>query len=128
MPRPKAMPRPATYRMDIPGWRPALINDLVGRHPMAIHKRKGRDLKQVATACLVFGVPKATTRRRVRLTISGRYGRFPDDDSPFKSVLDALVRCGALVDDSREWCECDEPRFVRGPRFTVIELEDIPCA
>jgi hypothetical protein len=39
-------------------------------------------------------------RRLVRLTIATPRGRLPDPDGPLKSLLDALVGAGLLVDDS----------------------------
>lgn len=115
----------ALYRIEIPSWRPALANELVGYHHRTIAGRKRRDFEQVHRACLAFGVPKAEGKRRVEIVIAGRYSTFPDPDAPLKSTLDALKRAGAIVDDSAELCTWEVPRFERGPKGTVIILEDI---
>jgi len=86
-------------------------------------KRKDADV--VARACLVYGVPKATGPRRVGLAITGRFRRLPDPDSPLKSCLDALSRAGAILDDDAGRCRWDVPTFARGPKATIITLEDI---
>ena len=115
------------WAIDIPGWTPCLDNRLVGAHPMTVHKLKRRDVEAIGIAALCCGVPRATTRRRVAVTLRDRYGSFPDDTAPWKSLLDALVRNRLLVDDSRRWCELAfPPTFERGPKGCVIELEDIP--
>ncbi len=49
----------------------------------------------------------------------------PDPDNVNKSLRDALVRCGLLVDDSAEWAECTEPEIEKGKKATVITLETI---
>ena len=70
------------------------------------------------------GAPARTTKRRVRLEFFGP-GRLPDPDNLLKSCLDAMVKCGMLVDDSVKWCECSAT-CVRGPLRTLITLEDVP--
>ena len=103
----------------------ALLNELIGRHPGTVARRKRRDAEMVARAALCYRVPRAAGPRRVGLTISGRYGTFPDPVGVWKSLLDALARSGLIVDDAAEWCRCERPVFLRGPRFTVIELTDL---
>lgn len=140
----------AIHRIHIEAWRPALLNELVGRDAHAIHRIKKRDRKIVAQYATLFNVPRvglppetrrqaealgiahriedlAGRRRRVALEIADRYSTFPDDDAPWKSLLDALVQCGLLVDDSREWCETVNPPTYRRARkrSTVITLEDL---
>jgi hypothetical protein len=120
---PGATAGPWTLRID--GWRPALLNELLKLHPMRAHRRKKADADVLAAAGLLYDVPKATAPRRVGLTICGRYSTFPDPDSPWKSLLDGLKRAGLIVDDGASWCRCDQPIFLRGPRYTLIELEDL---
>jgi hypothetical protein len=102
-----------------------LDNELRG-DVMAAHRRKKKDAERVAIAKLVYGVPAATGPRRVSVEIGGRYGRKPDPLAPFKSLLDALTRCGLLVDDDTRYCVPEPARYVRGPKGTVIVLEDMP--
>jgi Holliday junction resolvase RusA-like endonuclease len=69
---------------------------------------------------------KATGKRRVTITIIlGPRQRGADPDAYFKAVGDALVDCGALVDDSRKWVEWMPVRYDRGKNTgCMIELED----
>lgn len=112
--------------MVVPGWRPTLDNDLIYRPRWVASSRKRRDTEVVARAALAYGVPRAAGKRRLTLTIRGRYSTFPDDSAPLKSLWDALVKAELLVDDSREWLEFVwPPTFERGKKETVIALEDI---
>ena len=121
----KVPPRPLRqFCLDIPGWRPVLSNELLGGHHMKAAALKKRDVEQVARAKLVYGVPDATGKRRIRITIRRCKGRIPDPDSPLKSLMDALKQTRLIVDDSARWCECAMPEFVTGPKGTVIEIED----
>jgi hypothetical protein len=115
------------YAITVQGWRPALDNELTRKHWRVKDGLKRRDVAIVAWACRTQGVPTATNRRRVAVRITNRYtSRYPDPLAPFKSLLDALVRCGALVDDSGRWCEVVTPaQYRRGPLATTIELTDL---
>jgi hypothetical protein len=116
---------PGRWTMEVPGWRPVLDNELK-RNPLAAHSLKRRDADQIAIAKMVYGVPNATRRRRLTLSITNRFGRFPDDPAPFKSLWDALVTNHLLVDDSRKWLEMVyPPTYERGAKQTVIILEDL---
>ena len=118
---------PAVYRVAIPGWRPALLNEYVGRHWSVGARLKKRDRKFVGVAVVAHGVPLARCKRRVTLTIVlGPRQRQCDPDAPWKSLLDALKACGALVDDSPDWCEVAPLVIERGARLeSYIELTDI---
>lgn len=111
----------------IPDWRPALANDLAAAgHWAGRARRKRADLQLVAAYCVLAGVPLATLPRRVSLEILGPFRRLPDPDAPWKSVLDALVGCGRLVDDSALWCQLAAPAFEYRPKYaTTITLEDL---
>lgn len=122
----KPGPTETRWTLTISGWRPTLDNQLIYKPWYKARALKRRDARVIAAAALVHGVPKATVRRRLTLTISQPTGTFPDDTAPLKSLWDALVKAGLLVDDSREWLEMVwPPTFVRGPRSTTIVLEDI---
>jgi hypothetical protein len=55
----------------------------------------------------------------------GKRGVTPD--SYFKSLLDALVSAGLLVDDSAKFCELAPTTYERATRrASVITLTDIP--
>lgn len=115
------------WTLEIPGWRPVLDNQLVYVHWATARRRKRADADMLMQAAFALGVPMATRRRRLTLTIRQERGRFPDDTAPWKSLLDACVKAGLLVDDSREWLELSwPPTFERGAKGTVILLEDLP--
>lgn len=116
---------PGRWVLEIPGWRPALDNALVGRHPMVVHRLKTRDARAVHAACLAAGVTRPAGGRRVRLTVYYPCGRFPDGPAPLKSFHDALTRAGAIVDDSDRWLDWSKPAFERGPKGTRIVVEDV---
>lgn len=71
--------------------------------------------------------PIAAGKRRVTITIIlGPRQRGADPDAYFKAVGDALVRCGALADDCKEYVEWAPVVYERGKeRGCVIELEEI---
>lgn len=103
------------------------------------HWTRRRELEQITTATkyLAFeaGIPPARTRRRVTVTIhKTTRSRVTDDpsnrDSRAKSVLDAMVRTGILIDDSDKWLEWGG--VIEGEKrpqvCTVVTLQDVPEA
>jgi Holliday junction resolvase RusA-like endonuclease len=115
------------YEIVVPNWSPTPLNKLLGCHWGTRSRLKRADADLVAVYAMRAGVPRATGRRRVtlRLTLGPRQ-RAPDPDSLWKSLLDALVRAGLLVDDDRFGVELGEVTFERGPEpATVIVLEDL---
>jgi Holliday junction resolvase RusA-like endonuclease len=116
------------WKIEVPLWRPATVNDLTKRsnHWSRAARIKQRDLELVACYSIVAKVPKAIGKRRVGLEIVKARGRFPDPDNVWKSLLDALVLLGLLIDDSAKWCELTPPVFTRGPMTrTVITLTEM---
>ena len=111
-----------TYRITIPNWHPVRINTLLSTHPKGRSRLKRIDANLVAAYGL--RIPRATTKRTVRITIQLEpRQRGADPDNYLKSTLDALVKAKLLIDDSRKWCRCEPVEFVRGKnRQTVIEL------
>jgi hypothetical protein len=112
--------------IDIPRWQPAFLNKLMRVHwrTEARLKRNDRDMLWAH-----YRRPVATTRRRVDLEIrlKATQRRAPDADGVWKSLLDGLVCCDALVDDAQEWCEQGTVTFVRGAAWgTRITLTDVP--
>lgn len=114
-----------TWRVVIDRFQPTKLNQLLSRHWATRNRLKNIDGWVIGLA--VREVPCATTKRRVTLTIVlGPRQRGGDVDAYQKATLDALVACGRLKDDSKEWCEIAPVKYERGPRrATVIELEDI---
>ena len=117
-----------THTITIPDWLPPLIGKSLGGHWSVKHERRRAATKMLTVMAGVFGVPAATTKRSVRLTLHGWPGkrRLPDRDGWDKLTLDALVRSGLLKDDSPAWLEGRmEVEYVRSEsKLTVITLED----
>lgn len=113
------------FKLVIPRWRPALVNELRGHHMHAARLKK-IDANMVAGYVALNRIPKAAGRRRVDLTLVLTTGREPDEDAVWKSLKDALKLCGMLIDDGRRWCEQGNVIFDRGKeRATVIQLTDL---
>ena len=122
-------PSSARWSVLIERWHPTTLNRLMGCHHMEAARLKALDARMVGTYCLQAGVPAAVkVRRRVSLAITlGKGQRGPDKDCWWKSTLDALVRCGALHDDSDRWCELGSIVYLKADeRATRITLEDVP--
>jgi Holliday junction resolvase RusA-like endonuclease len=114
------------YTLDIPRWHPAPLNKLMKGHWSNGHHLKKVDRAMVAA--YASGVPKAEGRRRVSLHIILDKGqRACDPDSYQKSLNDALVHAGMLVDDNRQHVELAPVTFSRDPAAwgTRIMLEDL---
>lgn len=121
----------SSYTVRIPNWMPTSLNKLLGNWRRRARLKKA-DQQMVAVYCHQAGVPKASGKRRVNVTIlqpASTPGRMPDPDNLLKSLLDALVQAGMLVDDSSKWLTQGKVEILREPTVaaleTVIELEDI---
>lgn len=117
-----------THTLTLDRFLPPLLNAVRGRHWRSEHRAK-KDLAGVlaAEAC-AQGVPKATGRRRVSLSLTGwaRGGVLPDLDAFDKVMLDSLVRARLLLDDGEHGLDGRMAvALARGPRRTVIVLEDV---
>lgn len=109
----------------IPDWRPTSLNEMRRVHHIKAWKLKKADERIVGA--YFMGKKKAEAKRRVKIhiTLTGRQ-READPDAYFKSLLDALVKCGMLVDDSNAWCEITTPTYGRALKgSTTITLEDV---
>ncbi len=117
----------AIYRLFVPNWRPASLNQMIGHHWAVKAKAKRIDREMVAGYALLHRVPTATGKRLVSLEIVLKGRQKPtDDDNAFKSVLDALVQCQLLKDDSQAWCKLGNVVYTRhGEPGTTIILEDM---
>jgi hypothetical protein len=115
------------WEVTIPDWHPLSLNQMIGFNKFVVTRRKHKDAGLVGAACLMAGVPRATGKRRVTLTIVlGPRQKGRDPDAFHKSTCDSLRSCGALVNDSKEWVELPPVRYERAMRrSTRITLEDV---
>ena len=132
----------ATHTLTIADWHPTRLNELVGSHWAVAARLKAQDKALVAHYAHDQGVPRATGKRRVGLTIHLRpKQRAGDPDAYWKSLLDALTAAELLIDDNRQHVELSPVEYVRprkkgrrkGPAAnetpfsgSVITLEDMP--
>lgn len=117
-----------TCAITIPNWHPARLNQFAGRHWSVGHRLKFQDRSMVMVYAKLHNTKLATVKRRVSLVIVLEPGkRRPDADAYWKSLLDALVSCGQLVDDGPKWCEIGSVTYERGERGSRIILEDMEC-
>lgn len=111
----------------ITDWHPVRLNQLLNCHWGTRSKLKKQDRELIRFYAGFFAVPPAKGKRRVSLVLTlAPKQRAGDPDAFFKGLLDALVNCGLLVDDNRQWVELGTVEFVRGKtRQTRIVLEDL---
>ncbi len=131
-----AVPTPGTHRIEILLWKPCALNKLLYARNWAIREKlKKADAKVVADCASLHQTPPCTGKRRVSLEIvlQGRQQE-ADIDAYLKTVLDALVNCGMLIDDKAKFVEWGGVKYTRGPAQwgqttvpwgTAIVLEDI---
>lgn len=123
----QALP-PGGMTVTIPDFLPLSINEMLRMKPGHRSRVLKAEGELVAGYFIQARIPHATTKRRVHLTFAapeGRGEKVGDPDARLKSLLDYLVRAGALVDDSAKWVETPPPTLERGKKRTVIVLEDI---
>lgn len=114
-----------SWRVEIPDWTPPTVNDLLRGHWVKKYRLKKAAAKLVAGYCVLAGVPEADGPRKVSLRLEGwPAGNLPDPDNLWKVLLDSLVSCRRLIDDSSEWCELGDVEVLRSKRRrTVILIE-----
>lgn len=112
----------------IDNWHPCRLNELIHAHWAKAARKKRIDRDILALAVAGAGVPAARGKRRVGLEITlGPRRRAADPDAYWKGLLDGLVHCGALVNDSPAWVELLPVQYLRGGRnATVLFLADVP--
>lgn len=127
MPGPQPLTVTGRWEVVVPLWRPASLNELLAAGPYGANRLKKRDLEFVRVYAWLAGVPRASGPRRVSLEITVPKGqRRWDPDAFWKSLLDALVRDGKLVDDGPKWCLNGPVSYVRGEELlTKIIIEDV---
>jgi hypothetical protein len=111
-------------------WQAHLCNALVAAEGMAYAQRH-----LIATSGL-YGAKglesnrtqaRATTVRILRLVPSDQHFIRDDDNLVFaaKQLVDALVQCGLIVDDARDWCERPIPTQAVSPdgtHWTIVQV------
>lgn len=114
----------AMWSLVLPDFVPTPLNKLM-RGKIRDRIRLGKaDRDVVAYYFRESSIPEATSKRRVGITV-WMTGNLMDPDAPLKGLLDSLKSCGALVDDDAEHLEIGSVAILRGPRRTVIVLEDL---
>ena len=110
----------------LPGWHPTRANVLLRVHWAKRSRLLGQDQQTVGILGRQQGILKAEGKRRVSLII--QHARTaPDPDALLKSLFDALVKCGYLIDDKGQWCEIGSITFEKAKaKGMVITLEDLP--
>jgi Holliday junction resolvase RusA-like endonuclease len=112
----------------ISGWRPHTLNQLMRVHWSKRRKAKASDAMVIAAELHRAGMPKAECPRELEVVwvVGPHPDQAPDPDNIWKSLLDALVSCGALVDDCRHFCRLRYLRFERSDAKGIkIRLKDV---
>lgn len=113
----------AMHEIIINDYHPTTLNKLMASHWAVANKLKKRDKVEIRYAS--NHVPKALGKRRVELIIElGKGQRGADPDAYSKTVGDALVAAGLLVNDSHKWVEWSPVQYERGKKKTTIRLYD----
>lgn len=112
--------------ISIPNFVPVSVNRVIRKHWAARRQRLREDADLIAGYAMIARAPKAKGKRRVSVAVMvTNLTHAPDPDNILKSALDALVKCGQLIDDSAQWCEIGKITVGVGKRETVITLEDV---
>lgn len=123
------MPRVMNPRwvLTIPNWHPLRTNEFIYLHWTKRAKVVRAAHQIVEVYRNVCNVERANGKRRVSVFVTLMKGqRRPDVDAYWKCLLDSLVACGLLWDDSPKWCELGTVTYERGEtRKTRITLEDL---
>lgn len=116
-----------TFKLRIDKWQPTPVNKLINSHWATAGRLKKVDKNIVGHYCQHNRIPRAQGRREVSLTITlAPRQRAGDPDCYWKSLNDALVHAGMLVDDNRQYVRLGPVEFLRGPeRSTLITLTDL---
>ena len=116
------------YTLWIPDWRPCTLNQMLGGSLRNRIRLKKSDMEIIAGYFMKSGIPKAIGKRRidVSMALSARQ-RVSDPDARWKSLLDGLVKCGGLVDDSAMLVELgtvtqSHEYLIPGTKITLTEI------
>lgn len=112
--------------MQIDGYYPVSLNKLLACHWAKRRRLKRAQYDLIALHCRLADLPKADAPRSLSLHFVLTKGmRRLDEDNLYKALQDALVACGALVNDSPKWCHRGTVSYSRGEKLsTTIYLED----
>lgn len=117
--------------LTIPQWLPTSDNKLITAHWATANRLKKADASMIWLHMREERIPTALKKRRVEVLIMCKpTGRMPDPTNYAKSLLDALVKCRLIIDDSQRWCEYVTPKIERGTkaiwgtRITITDLDD----
>lgn len=114
-------------KFQIDGWHPISVNKMFAMHWAKRGKMKKQDAEIVKLEGISKNITQAKGKRVVRVTVvlGPKQKRPPDDDNLRKSLQDALVKAGYLIDDSAKLSTFEPFVYLRGPqKATIIELED----
>lgn len=122
------------YVLTIPHWMPTSDNKLNGTNRFLAAKLKRDDATIVWGYMMEDRIPTALGKRKVEVLLMCKpRGRKPDPTNCAKSLLDAMVKCRLLIDDSQDWCEYITPKVERGTeqvwgtRITITDIEERNC-
>lgn len=117
----------ARHTLILDAFQPHRLNVLLRLHWAARNRALKGDADVVAAEAFRQGIPKAAGKRRVSLTVRhGRSVKAADADALWKSLLDALVKCGLLLDDDPAHCELGTVGYETAERRgLVVLLEDL---
>ncbi len=114
----------AVTEITIEKWRPARLNEFVGKHWSMGAKLKKLDRTIVFAHSTTK--PKAEEKRRVDVhMVLGPRQKESDPDSRWKSLLDALVFSKMLIDDTGMYVQLGDVTYSRGEPKTIITLTDM---
>ena len=114
------------HTLVIPNWIPVRLNELM-KNRWRCAELKRQDTAFVILYSRIQGIPRATGKRRVTLEITfGKHAKAGDPDAYNKSLLDALVNAGLLVNDTYNSVEVMPARYFHAKETsTTIILEDL---
>jgi hypothetical protein len=117
---------PGRWAIMIANWHPASDN-IRAKGLKQWMRAKKRDREIIRDWLCDYGrVPRATGRRRLAVAIS-KSGPMLDPQNCLKSLCDALVSVGLLVDDGPDFLELVAPTAGRGKiTSTTLTIEDVP--
>jgi hypothetical protein len=111
----------------LPDYSPISLNKLLKMHWAEQGRVKKGDKQIVSHYAGEQMLKPAIGKRRVSLFVTlAKGGKRMDEDNIFKVLLDSLVACGLLKNDSPNWVERGKVTWAKGEtRETFVLLEDV---